>query len=29
MERIQFYPSENLKKVMLQDAEVNSISISQ
>ena len=29
MERIQFYPPEDLKKVMLQDADVKGISISQ
>lgn len=29
MERIQFYPPENLKKVMQQDAEVKGVSISQ
>lgn len=29
MERIQFYPSENLKKIMLQDAKNNGRSISQ
>ena len=29
MERIQFYPPEILKRVMLQDAKINGISISQ
>ena len=29
MERIQFYPQEILKRVMLQDAKINGISISQ
>lgn len=29
MERVQFYPPEDLKKVMLQDAEVKGVSISQ